>query len=77
MLNNLKLHISLSSKTRIYFWVCVKKGGVYKGNINTQKSKDAFKTSQHHNSPVKYHDSYLGFSNHVLLLTDIEVQRYN
>jgi hypothetical protein len=35
MLNNLQLHISLSSRIRIYFWVCVKKGGVYKGDTST------------------------------------------
>jgi hypothetical protein len=44
MLNNLQFHISLSSKTRIYFWVYVKKGTMYKGSTNTQKSKNAFKT---------------------------------
>jgi hypothetical protein len=77
MLHNLQFHISLSSKIRIYFWVCVKKGGVYKGTISTQKSKYAFKISQHHNSPIKYHDSNLRFSNHVFLLTGVEVQQYN
>jgi hypothetical protein len=35
MLNNLQLHISLSSKTRIYFWVYVKKESMCKGNLNT------------------------------------------
>jgi hypothetical protein len=50
---------------------------VYKGTINTQKSKDAFKISQHHSSPIKYHDSNLRFSNHVFLLTGVEVQQYN
>jgi len=77
MLNNLQLHISFSSKTWIYFRDYVKKGGVYKGNTNTHKSKDAFKISQHHNSLIEYHDFDLRFSNHVLLLTGIKVQQYN
>jgi len=45
MLNNLQRHISLSSIIRIYFWVYVEKGGVYKSSISTQKSKVAFKAS--------------------------------
>jgi hypothetical protein len=77
MLNNLQPHLSLSSKTRIYFWVCVWKLGVYKGSISTQKPKDAFKTSQHHSSLIKYHDFNLRLSNHALFLTGVEVQQYN
>ncbi len=50
---------------------------MYKGTISTQKSKDAFKISQHHSSPIKYHDFNLRFSNHALLLTGVEVQQYN
>jgi len=46
----------------------VKKRGVYKGNTNTHKSKDAFKASQHHSSPIEYHDFDVGLSIHALLL---------